>query len=397
MRRLGASQHEIETALIALAKESGLPVREAIRTAASISKKASGPEEEVAKLVHSLDIRDEAYRRRRRRDVKFVELPQDTLKDALKRPRDPTAFTVHSLFPTGGNTLFLAQRKAGKTTVSMNLVKCLADREPFLGEFEVEPPKGRIGYLNYELNENQCLEWLHDMDIQHQSRISVLNLRGKPGCLWIDDNMDKFTEWLRSKSISCLVIDPAGRAWRGVVEDENSNSQVREFTSILDEVKLQGGVSDLVLIHHIGKSHREEGTERGRGASALEDWPDAIWVLTKDESGIRSLSAEGRDVELEPHDLDYDRESRLLTISGTRKVRRAEDKAMVTQLKGEVEIDQLLAALKKTGPISKQSLMNYIGWSRRTHDRTIAYALTEGLIVQRHGPKNSLVLELEQA
>lgn len=394
MRRLGASQHEIETALIALAKESGLPVREAIKTAASIAKKSSGPEEEVAKLVAQMDIREEAHRRRRQRDIKLVQLPEDSLKSDLKRPREPTTFSVHSLHPKSGNTLFIAQRKAGKTTVAMNLVKCLADRETFLGEFEVEPPEGRVGYLNYELNEGQCLQWFEDMSIQHQSRISVMNLRGKPGCLWVDENLDRFVSWLKRKNISTLVVDPAGRAWRGVVEDENSNSQVREFTSILDEVKDAGGVTDLWLVHHIGKSHRDEGTERGRGASALEDWPDAIWVLTKDEGGVRSFSAEGRDVELEPHDLDYDHETRRLSMCGTRSERRSQDKAMVESLKLDAELKQLIEVLTQYGAMSKQSVMDHTGWGRSLNWKVIAYGLKESVIKQVEGSRNSKLISV---
>lgn len=396
MRRLGASQHEIETALIALAKESGLPVREAIRTAASIARKPSGTEEEVAKLVHHMDVRDEAHRRRRQRDIKLVELPQDSLKSDLKRPREPTTFMVHGLHPTGGNTLFIAQRKAGKTTVSMNLVKCLADRQSFLGEFDVKAPKGRIGYLNYELNEGQCLQWFEDMSIDHQSRISVMNLRGKPGCLWIDENLERFVSWLRSRRISTLVIDPAGRAWRGVVEDENSNSQVREFTSILDEVKDQGGVTDLVLVHHIGKSHRDEGTERGRGASALEDWPDAIWVLTKDEGGVRSFSAEGRDVELEPHDLDYDHQSRSLILCGTRAVRRQQDKAIVDSVRAEGDLKMLCEIVKKLGgKTTRTEILARAPWGDKKNRQLIVEGESQGLLRLSAGPRSAVIVELK--
>lgn len=397
MRRLGASQNEIEIALIALAKESGLPVREAIRTAASIARKPSGVEEEIAQLVHQLDVREEARRRRRQRDVKLVEFAQGTLEDDLRMPREPVTFTVSTLHPSGGNTLFIAQRKAGKTTVAMNLVRCLADRDPFLAEFHVDPAPGRIAYLNYELNDNQCWQWLEDMNIEHQRRVSVLNLRGKPGCLWHDENLERFVEWLKARRVGTMIVDPAGRAWRGVVDNENDNMQVREFTSILDEVKGAAGVRDLMLIHHIGKSHTDEGTERGRGASSLEDWPDAIWTLTKDGSGVRSFSAEGRDVDLEPMDLDYDPWSRDLSLSGTRSVRRAKDKAIQASATKEVEVATLCRAVRKAGgKVSRKEIEALAGWGDKKNRKMVAEAKALDLITLSEGLNNAVIVELTE-
>jgi hypothetical protein len=394
MRRQGASQRQIEVALTALAKECGLPVREAIRTAASIATKPKGNEEDVLKRLRDLEVRDEAWRRFRQRDAQQVELTEDTLRDALERPREPLTFTVNGLHPQGGNTLFIAQRKAGKTTIAMNLVKALADGKEFLSEFEVKPAKGRIAYLNYELNENQCLQWFEDMNIKKKSRISVLNLRGTKGCLWLDDNLAKLISWLSAKKIGTLVIDPAARAWRGVVDDENSNSQVREFTSILDEVKKGSGVKDLVLVHHIGKNHREEGSERGRGASSLEDWPDAIWTLTKDGNGVRSFAAEGRDVELDAMDLEYDHPTRSLSILGERAERRVKDKVLSKAAQDLGDEAKLLRTVVKLGTASKQAIKDHIGWSNGTNQKMLARALNEGWVKQESGPKNSLLITI---
>lgn len=397
MRRQGASRRQIEIALVALAKECGLPVREAIRTAASIASKPKGNEEDVLKRLHDLEVYEEARRRHRQRDVQHVELPEETLKDALKRPRPPLTFTVTGLHPQGGNTLFIAQRKAGKTTIAMNLVRALADGQSFLGEFEVKPAKGRIAYLNYELNENQCLQWFEDMSIRRRSRISVLNLRGSGGCLWLDENLEKFIVWLRAKKITTLVIDPAARAWRGVVDDENSNSQVREFTSILDEVKKKAGVTDLVLVHHIGKNHREEGSERGRGASALEDWPDAIWTLTKDTNGMRSFGAEGRDVELDPHDLDYDHKDRSLSMLGTRANRRSQDKALGESVKQMTDTTSLCRIIAKLGgKATRTDVKARAPWGDKKNRELVVQASDQGLLTISTGLRDAVVVELTE-
>lgn len=396
MRGQGANLHQIETALIALAKEAGLEVREAKRTARSISSKPSGLELDVAKVVRSLDVREEAHRRRRQRDAVVPELAAETLRDALERPRKPLTFTVAELHPQGGNTLFIAQRKAGKTTVSMNLVRCLADRTPFLGEFDVQPVEGRIAYLNYELNDDQCLQWLEDMNIRHRRRVTVLNLRGRPGCLWLEVNRPKVVGWLRQMNVSTMVVDPAGRAWRGVVDDENSNSQVREFTSILDEIKLEAGVQDLVLVHHIGKAHQDEGNERGRGASVLEDWPDAIWTLTKDDSGLRSFSADGRiPNELEAHDLIYDRKTRALTVMGTRRDRRSQEKELSTAVRLSLDQQELVKILEGLGgKASRTEIQAHAPWGDKKNRQLVAAAAADGVVKISLGLRDATMVEL---
>jgi hypothetical protein len=100
-----------------------------------------------------------------------------------------------------------------------------------------------------------------------------------------------------------------------------------------------------VIVHHTGHAG-----ERSRGASRLLDEPDAIWTLTKDQkpashtsdedfwedmSPTRFLQAYGRDVSLDPEELEYDEFTRMLTLTGRNKraaltSKRKEDRKVST-------------------------------------------------------------------
>jgi hypothetical protein len=118
---------------------------------------------------------------------------------------------------------------------------------------------------------------------------------------WDDDVMERVVAWLKGNEIQVWLVDPAARAWRGLVESEGNNVQIDLFTSALDEIKEAAGVEDLVLTTHMGRAKVEEDEERARGGSRLEDWMDHGWYMGMDGAGQdapRWFRARGRDVEL---------------------------------------------------------------------------------------------------
>ena len=85
--------------------------------------------------------------------------------------------TIEGLHRKGANALVASRFKAGKTTLMGNVVKALADCEPFLGEYPVDF-EGRIALFNYELDGDQMTEWLGKVGIVNTDRITTINLRG---------------------------------------------------------------------------------------------------------------------------------------------------------------------------------------------------------------------------
>ncbi len=72
-------------------------------------------------------------------------------------------FRVDGLLPSGSTGLLVAQAKAGKTTLLLNLVRCALSGEPLLGRFPVARVRGRFVLVNVELSELMLAAWLRDV------------------------------------------------------------------------------------------------------------------------------------------------------------------------------------------------------------------------------------------
>jgi hypothetical protein len=365
------------------------------KTAASNGTIPHGPayDKEVAVAYRRLAVNDDARRllASARESDRFV-LPSagSTLADDLAVEASPVRWRVEQLHSSGGNTLLVAQHKAGKTTLALNLARSLADGVPFLGHFEVEPlTGGRVAFFNYELHADMFREWTRDIEVEHPERIAPpLHLRGHRLPFWEDRERERVANWLRRNKVEVLIVDPAARAWSGLVDNENDNTQVGRFTDALDELKEAAGVADLVLATHTGRARAEENEERSRGATRLEDWMDAGWYLTKDAEGVRSLRAMGRDVEVEAITLRYNSITRRLRTSGqTRREHRTE--------RGVRAAVEALHAIEQAGGEvpTTSALANAIQGDRNKRNGWITAAETAGLI-ERESVGKALVCRL---
>ena len=257
--------------------------------------------------------------------ARFFTLPRQTLEAALAVPRIVTPHRIRDLHKRGYSSTITARYKTGKTTLGANLLRSLADDEPFLDLYDVLPPDGRIGLINYELDPDEMLDWLSDVGIRKQDRIAILNLRGRTFTLAHEHNQEELINWSQDMEVEVLSLDPHRRAFSGFGK-ENDNDDVNRFTETLDFIKQEASISDLFLHVHTGRTETGEGSEHARGATALDDWADQRLVLTKDEEQRRFLYAEGRLPTVPEFQLVYDAESRRLTAEpGNRRTTRDED------------------------------------------------------------------------
>jgi hypothetical protein len=236
-----------------------------------------------------------------------------SLSDELKLPIEEVKWTIKDVFPTGANVTLTAQYKAGKTTLINSLAKSLADGEKFLNYFDQPDHKGRIVIFNYEVSENQYRRWMNDVAIESSDKITLVHLRGKRLPLIVPRVEDLVVGILKDLDAQTWILDPFARAFTGC-GDENSNSDVGVFLDTLDVIKDRAGVSNLVLPIHTGRA-QENGVDRARGATRLDDWADVRWLLKKTQDG-RFFSADGRDVLQEEQMLTFDETTRSLTLGG---------------------------------------------------------------------------------
>ena len=241
------------------------------------------------------------------------------LSKFLAEPDEPVTYLVDGLAPSGGRTVLAAQNKAGKTTLTANLVRALADNEPFLGQFSTAPVR-RILLLDNELSESMLRRWLRDQNITATGKVDLVSLRGRLSTFNILDAATR-TKWADILGSADLVIfDCLRPALDALGLDENRDAG--KFLEAFDELTTQAGITNTLIVHHMGHS-----AERSRGDSRIIDWPDANWRLVKnsqedDEAAAdvpRYFTAYGRDVDQPQITLNYDTATRRLTATeGTR-------------------------------------------------------------------------------
>jgi hypothetical protein len=102
-----------------------------------------------------------------------------------------------------------AEYKAGKTTVMGNLIRSLADGDPFLGRDAVHPTNGCVVLLDFEMNPAHLDAWLRSQHIQHDDRVRVLPMRGRAGDFDILNPVTRaaWAEQLRECHASYLIWD----------------------------------------------------------------------------------------------------------------------------------------------------------------------------------------------
>ncbi|MFC7488784.1 AAA family ATPase [Knoellia sp. CPCC 206453] len=288
------------------------------------------------RLAFNREVSDETRRMRVRetaREVLAAEKaaaspapPYDsgTLREMLERPADPP-HRIEGLIPSAAGTLIVAQRKTGKTTLALNLARALISGEHFLGRFAVRPIQGIVTILNYEVSGQTLTRWAHEHGID-PDRCYVVNLRGARNPLLVPAERLRLAQDLKARGTECLIVDTYSRAAAKAVTEKGNSGQVSDWLTELDYfTRTEVGAQDLILTTHAGWS----ADARSRDSSALEDWPDSIIVMTKNEDGDRFLSAIGRDVDLDEDQLSYDTDTRTLALtgSGSRKQSQGSKKA----------------------------------------------------------------------
>ena len=289
------------------------------------SKEALDVEEELSKLrVRQLA---KAQFARELRPNAFAPPELLSLTQFLEQPDEDARYRVEQLWPTGGRVVLSAQHKAGKTTLTANLIRSLVDGDAFLGEFEVEEAS-RVVLIDNELSPNMIRLWLREQGMKNTDAVSVLSLRGQLSSFDLLDSATRGRWAAELGAADVLVFDclrPALDAL-GLSEDKEAG----RFLEALDELVAEAGIGELVVVHHMGHSN-----ERSRGDSRILDWPDAVWNLVKevpdDPSSARYFTAYGRDVNQPEVRLSYsDFDRNLKVVGGSRR------EAKVNQIQDDV-------------------------------------------------------------
>lgn len=268
----------------------------------------------VAFAVEQLRVRDEARRLYAAEAMPPQPFDAGTLADILARGPEPEP-RIECFLPWEAGLLLIAPKKTGKSTISNCMARSLITGEKFLGKFKVRPiaPDAKVAILNYELSAKTFAKWAKEAGIP-ADRLFVVNLRGKRNPFSNEDDLARLGALLREQKVEAIIIDPFGKAFTGVSQD--NNSEVGPWLDRLDQwAREVVGALDVIVTAHAGKSG-----VGFRGASAAEGWADVNVYLTRksDAPGAqRFLALEGRDVAMDATPLIYDPVTRQLTLSAT--------------------------------------------------------------------------------
>jgi hypothetical protein len=298
-----------------------------------------------------------------------------SLKHQLDNPEPDPDMVVANIIPAESNVVVAAQWKAGKTTLGFNLAADLADGKDWLGHYPTALPTGSsVGYWNVEIGKAQAQRWFDDLKIAHPERIHPLHLRGHGVPLGSPHGQDWAVGWLRERQVAVWVIDPYGAIYQG---EENSNSEVREWTKAVDAIKARAGVSVLVVMAHTKADGGDSGGDarpKARGATRLTDWADVLvgyrhdGALGDQPDGARYLSAVGRDVNLPDATLAYDPATRRLTVGGAPR----------GQAKVEEFMQKATQVVMERGSISVTELKERVGGKKETQHKALDQCVSWG-------------------
>jgi hypothetical protein len=298
-------------------------------------------------------------------------VPAISLNELLSKLIEESKWVIDGLLIVGGTAFLAAKAKAGKTTMCIALLKCLADGGMFLGKFKVEPPAGRIGYMNLELTDAQMQEWVSREDIANTERIHIWNLRGKPNPFRSEASRSKLIIEIQKLGIKTLIIDTFAKVFPG---EANNNSEVNKFLIMLDETLDKAGIENLIMLVHAGND-----AKKIRGATALTDHPDAIWYLFNDEDKNRFFSAVGRDVEVAEGQIFYDTSTHQLEYTGAGKKATKDSSAK----------ELMLNFIKSNSGENASVIDECIGGTKSFKIRLRRQLIKEGLVFVQKGPSNS--------
>lgn len=237
-----------------------------------------------------------------------------SLDELLAEPDTAARYRIDQLALLNGRVLMSAQFKAGKTTLVGNLLGSLSDQQPFLGQFDIPMPPRRIALIDTELDDNTLRRWLRDQNIANRAALAdVAGLRGRVASLNLLDDRIR-AQWatrLRDLGVEYLVLDCLRPVLDALGLDEHRDAG--QFLVAFDALLIEADIPDALIVQHMGHTN-----ERARGDSRLQDWPDAIWRLVREDDNPgspRFFSAYGRDVDVPEGRLSFDPINRRLTYA----------------------------------------------------------------------------------
>ena len=199
----------------------------------------------------------------------------------LRLPLPEVPYYVKDWLPKQGKAEIYGQAKVGKSFLCLQLARCIAAGEPFLG---VPTEQGRVLYLQFELGvgalQDRMIRTKQVYDDVYVGTTFSMQLDKLAGQQMLLAELDAVEP-------SVLILDPWYKILSG---DENEAQDTEVITNFLDEV-IEGYGLSVVILHHMGKDPKRGG----RGSSVLEGWVDS-YIELRTASRQGEVDEQGRKI-----------------------------------------------------------------------------------------------------
>jgi hypothetical protein len=250
--------------------------------------------------------------------------------------QNPIEFRIKDLLTMHGNVLISAYRKAGKSSLIINLMAALTSDAKFLGQFACKPVDGRVQYVNLELYQSMLWHYCQNMGLRIDNEdVLIQDYLGRATEFMLAD--DQWREWyveqLVQDEVKALIIDPIHPLVALQGTQSNDNDESRTVMELLGNIARMAELDHLFVVDHTGHAEKQ----RARGASAKEDWADILWNVQRgaeDSGNDRYLDVTGRGV-IGHASYEMDRNGRL---TGSQAIATPEGKVPLSgKIRAELE------------------------------------------------------------
>jgi len=224
--------------------------------------------------------------------IKSSRDAQPLLRWLHQIPDTEPEFLVDGMIERGSLTMIFGKPASGKSFLAVDLAASIATGRAFQG---LKTQKGDVVYIageGYRGLKRRFNAWSKYHDVSPEE-IRVMISRSAVDYSDREAAQELENELLKAKaeglSPILLIIDTLARNHSG---DENSNSEMGKFISVIDQFNVKFDCATLI-VHHSG--HGE--SERARGASALRGALDTEFSCKKDRSTVVISCTKMKDAE----------------------------------------------------------------------------------------------------
>lgn len=193
--------------------------------------------------------------------AKGVEIRVVKVQDLLSRSDDPLEWLIERIIPTQSITVISGDPGNFKTWLSLEIAKCVANKQELFGKFPTQQKKVLI--VDRENRSNHVRIRLQQNKTPPESEIYFLS--NESFFLDREEDFEALLKKMRELGIGLVIFDSLVRIHSG---DENSSRDMAVVSACFQRIAKEK--ISVIFLHHLKKGSREgKAHEAARGSSEI--------------------------------------------------------------------------------------------------------------------------------